>query len=187
MPDALDHTVGAPVPGVSVRVVDNREIELPVGHEGELRLKGPQCFLGYADAALDADAFDNDGWLRTAISGCSMRMAMSMSRVESKMRSSATRRMFRRLRSRMCSSPIPRWPMLQSSACPTLTPASAYAPWWYLRSVDSVSLESLVQHCRSRGLSRDKLPERLVIVDALPRNQARKSNQESAPRRVRLK
>ncbi|OBA80746.1 hypothetical protein A9W99_15880 [Mycobacterium sp. 1164966.3] len=28
-------------------------------------LKGPQCFLGYADAALDADAFDSEGWLRT--------------------------------------------------------------------------------------------------------------------------
>jgi acyl-CoA synthetase (AMP-forming)/AMP-acid ligase II len=34
-----------------------------------------------------------------------------------------------------------------------------------------VSLESLVQHCRSRGLSRYKYPELLVIVDALPRNQ----------------
>ena len=53
-PDVLDYTVGAPVPGVSVRVVD-----------GELRLKGPQCFLGYADATLDADAFDDEGWLRT--------------------------------------------------------------------------------------------------------------------------
>ena len=46
-------------------MVDNSETELPVGHEGELRLKGPQCFLGYVDATLDADAFDTDGWLRT--------------------------------------------------------------------------------------------------------------------------
>ena len=68
-PEVLDHTVGAPGPGVSVRVIDDRGIELPAGQEGELRLKGPQCFLGYADATLDADAFDEDGWLRTAISG----------------------------------------------------------------------------------------------------------------------
>jgi cyclohexanecarboxylate-CoA ligase len=34
-----------------------------------------------------------------------------------------------------------------------------------------VSLESLVQQRRSRGLSRYKHPERLVIVDTLPRNQ----------------
>ena len=37
-------------------------------------------------------------------------------------------------------------------------------------SVDGVSLESLVRHCQSRGLSRYKHPERLVLVDALPRN-----------------
>jgi non-ribosomal peptide synthetase component E (peptide arylation enzyme) len=38
-------------------------------------------------------------------------------------------------------------------------------------SVDGVSLESLVQHCQLQGLSRYKHPERLVIVDTLPRNQ----------------
>jgi non-ribosomal peptide synthetase component E (peptide arylation enzyme) len=32
-------------------------------------------------------------------------------------------------------------------------------------------LESLVQHCQSRGLSRYKHPEHLVVVETLPRNQ----------------
>jgi acyl-CoA synthetase (AMP-forming)/AMP-acid ligase II len=31
----------------------------------ELRLKGPQCFLGYVDRAQDAAAFDDEGWFRT--------------------------------------------------------------------------------------------------------------------------
>ena len=35
--------------GVSVRVVDEAEREVALGGEGELRLKGPQCFLGYVD------------------------------------------------------------------------------------------------------------------------------------------
>lgn len=30
-PEVLDHTVGPPVPGVSVRVVGDNETELPVG------------------------------------------------------------------------------------------------------------------------------------------------------------
>ncbi len=47
-------TAGRPSPHVEARVVD-----------GELRLKGPQCFLGYVDASLDAEAFDDEGWLRT--------------------------------------------------------------------------------------------------------------------------
>ena len=68
-PDLLDRTVGRPVPGVSVRVVDETERVVGVGEEGELRLKGPQCFLGYVDASLDADAFDDDGWFRTGDRG----------------------------------------------------------------------------------------------------------------------
>ncbi|MCU1364595.1 MAG: fadK 2 [Ilumatobacteraceae bacterium] len=52
--DTLETTAGRPARGVLVRVVD-----------GELRLKGPQCFAGYIDAGLDADAFDEDGWFRT--------------------------------------------------------------------------------------------------------------------------
>ena len=55
--------------------------------------------------------------------------------------------------------------MLDRSAgariCAVVVPASA----------DGLSLESLAQHCHSRGLSRCKDPERLVIVDTLPRNQ----------------
>src|SRR5690606_37102347 len=64
-PDWLDHTVGQPVPGVTVRVVAEDGTELGVGEEGELRLKGPQCFAGYVDPALDAEALDDDGWFRT--------------------------------------------------------------------------------------------------------------------------
>ena len=72
-PDAdaavLDHTVGPPVPGVRVRVVGDDEREVAPGGDGELRLKGPQCFLGYVDESLDADAFDADGWFRSGDRG----------------------------------------------------------------------------------------------------------------------
>jgi non-ribosomal peptide synthetase component E (peptide arylation enzyme) len=60
--------------------------------------------------------------------------------------------------------------MSPSSECPIVVLASACAVV-VPASSDSVSLKSLVQHCRSRGLSRYKYPEHLVIVDALPRNQ----------------
>jgi len=50
----LATTVGRPARGVEVRVAD-----------GELRLRGPQCFLGYANPAQDAAAFDAEGWFRT--------------------------------------------------------------------------------------------------------------------------
>ena len=52
---AFQGSVGRPIHGVEVRVAA----------DGELRFRGPQLFLGYVDAALDADAFDSDGFFRT--------------------------------------------------------------------------------------------------------------------------
>jgi non-ribosomal peptide synthetase component E (peptide arylation enzyme) len=63
--DMLARTEGAPVGGVEARVVDLDGHEVGPGTEGELRLKGPQMFLGYVDAALDEQGFDEDGWFRT--------------------------------------------------------------------------------------------------------------------------
>jgi non-ribosomal peptide synthetase component E (peptide arylation enzyme) len=167
----LDHTVGAPVPGVSVRVVDNREIELPVGQEGELRLKGPQCFLGYADATLDADAFDKDGWLRTGDLG--LIDADGNVRVTGRSKDAIIRNA-ENVSALEIENALATHPAVADVAvigvpdrqagervCAVVVPAAA----------EGVSLESLVQHCRSQGLSRYKYPERLVIVDTLPRNQ----------------
>jgi non-ribosomal peptide synthetase component E (peptide arylation enzyme) len=171
MPDVLDHTVGAPVPGVSVRVVDNRDIELPVGNEGELRLKGPQCFLGYADAALDADAFDSDGWLRTGDLG--LLDAHGNVHVTGRIKDAIIRNAenVSALEVENVLVTHPEVADVAVIAVPDPDTGERVCAVVVPRSVDGMSLESLVQHCRSRGLSRYKFPERLVIVDALPRNQ----------------
>jgi acyl-CoA synthetase (AMP-forming)/AMP-acid ligase II len=159
-PDVLDYTVGAPVRGVSVRVVD-----------GELRLKGPQCFLGYADSTLDVDAFDNDGWLRTGDLG--LIDADGNVRVTGRIKDAIIRNA-ENVSALEIENVLATHPAVADVAvigvpdrsagervCAVVVPTSA----------DGVSLESLVQHCYSLGLSRYKYPERLVIVDTLPRNQ----------------
>lgn len=170
-PESLDHTVGAPTRGVSVRVVGSDDAELPVWQEGELRLKGPQCFLGYADPALDLDAFDRDGWLRTGdlglvdqdgnvhvtgrIKDAIIRNAENVSALEVE-NVLATHPAVADVA--VIGVPDPR---TGERVCAVVVPAPA----------EDVSLESLVRHCHSSGLSRYKHPERLVIVEALPRNQ----------------
>lgn len=173
-PEVLDHTVGTPGPGVSVRVVGNGERELPAGQEGELRLKGPQCFLGYADPALDADAFDADGWLRTGDLG--MIDADGNVRVTGRIKDAIIRNAENvsalEVENALATHPavadvavigVPD-PRTGERVCAVVVPAPG----------EDVSLEALVQHCHSQGLSRYKHPERLVIVDALPRNQFEK-------------
>ncbi|MGI8335551.1 class I adenylate-forming enzyme family protein [Actinomadura scrupuli] len=63
--EALARTEGRATEGVHLRVVGPGGRELGPGEEGELRARGPQVMRGYVDAALDADAFDAEGYLRT--------------------------------------------------------------------------------------------------------------------------
>jgi len=63
--DRLAHTEGRATHGVTIKIVrPDGEVAGP-GEEGEVRAKGPQVMRGYVDASLDADAFDEDGWFRT--------------------------------------------------------------------------------------------------------------------------
>lgn len=59
-------SVGIPVPGVQVRLVDPEGDDVLVGDHGELLVKGPNVFAGYWN---DPDATERvllpDGWLRT--------------------------------------------------------------------------------------------------------------------------
>jgi cyclohexanecarboxylate-CoA ligase len=59
-------TEGRPIAPAEVRIVDPESgaIRAPDG-EGEVQARGPECFVGYADAALNAEVFTADGWFRT--------------------------------------------------------------------------------------------------------------------------
>jgi len=59
-------TVGLPVPGTALKIINDDGEELPLGERGELCVKGPQVMKGYwhrPDAT--AEVLDADGWLKT--------------------------------------------------------------------------------------------------------------------------
>lgn len=59
-------TIGLPLPGVSLRLVDADGHDCLVGDPGEIWVKGANVFKGYLDdAAATARALTSDGWLRT--------------------------------------------------------------------------------------------------------------------------
>jgi acyl-CoA synthetase (AMP-forming)/AMP-acid ligase II len=58
-------TDGRPLPGVEIRLVDDDGKDVEVGMPGEIWSKGPDCFMGYTDAALTAATFSADGWFMT--------------------------------------------------------------------------------------------------------------------------
>jgi long-chain acyl-CoA synthetase len=68
-PDSPDHgpgSVGTPLPGVEVRIVDGDGEDVEPGDPGELLVRGPNVFAGYfEDPGATAAVVDRAGWLHT--------------------------------------------------------------------------------------------------------------------------
>lgn len=59
-------SVGRPIPGVEVRIIDADGLDVELGDQGELWVRGPNVFAGYwEDDEATATALTPDGWLRT--------------------------------------------------------------------------------------------------------------------------
>jgi long-chain acyl-CoA synthetase len=59
-------SVGRPLPGVEVRLVDEAGTDVLEGDPGEIWVRGPNVFGGYfEDAPATAEVLTGDGWLRT--------------------------------------------------------------------------------------------------------------------------
>lgn len=64
--DAPEGSIGIPLPGVEVRLVDGDGEDTLAGDPGEVWVRGPNVFAGYwADPEATRAAVDDDGWLRT--------------------------------------------------------------------------------------------------------------------------
>jgi len=65
-PEVIATTVGRPLPGVSVRIVDDEGGPVPAGEPGEILVRGFNVMKEYfEDAKATEEAIDPDGWLRT--------------------------------------------------------------------------------------------------------------------------
>jgi acyl-CoA synthetase (AMP-forming)/AMP-acid ligase II len=156
----LGSTVGHPVHGVTVRVAD----------DGELRLKGPQCFLGYTDPSLDADAFDEEGWFRTGDLGIVRedgRVAI-IGRIKDVIIRNAEN-----ISSLEVEEVLHRHPAVEDAAVlglPDPRTGERLCAVVVAAPGQEVTLAALAGHCLSEGLARYKCPEEVHVVDALPRN-----------------
>ncbi|WP_368861833.1 class I adenylate-forming enzyme family protein [Frankia gtarii] len=168
-----DHasTEGPPGEGAEVVVVRGDGSRADPGESGEIRVRGPQLMLGYVDAALDAEAFDADGFFRTGDLG--FVDERSYLTVTGRLKEVIIRNM-ENISAREVAEPLAAHPGVVDVAvlgvpdpvtgervCAVVVPADAAAP---------PTLSQLCEYLLAGGLNKRKLPERLEIVDALPRN-----------------
>jgi long-chain acyl-CoA synthetase len=58
-------SVGRPVWGTRLRIVDEAGVDLPPGQPGEIWVRGAQVFAGYHPPGETDETFSADGWFRT--------------------------------------------------------------------------------------------------------------------------
>jgi long-chain acyl-CoA synthetase len=63
--EARPGSIGLPLPGVEVRLVDERGADVEDGDPGEIVLRGPNVFAGYWRRPDETAAAFRDGWLLT--------------------------------------------------------------------------------------------------------------------------
>jgi acyl-CoA synthetase (AMP-forming)/AMP-acid ligase II len=151
-------------------VVAEDGTECTVGQEGELRLDGPQRFVGYVDPTLDRDAVDEQGWFRTGDLGfvdiegnvhltgrlkdIVIRNAENISVIE-------------------IEELLFKHPSVSDAAVlgmPDPRTGERVCAVVVTRPGAVLTLEALREHCRAEGLALQKCPEQLEFVAEMPRN-----------------
>jgi len=167
----LAQTEGRVVPGVQLRIVGNDGRDLDPGQEGELRLRGPQLCQGYVDSSLDADAFDDQGFFRTGDLGIvgPRGHVQITGRIKDIIIRNAENISAQEVEDVLYTHPKVADVAVVGVPDP-VTGERACAVVVLTESAGSLSLTELVDYCREQKLANQKIPERLQIVDQLPRN-----------------
>jgi len=172
-PATLASTEGRPLPGVEIRVVDTDGAPCPTGTPGELRVRGPQIMLGYQNPALDAAAFDADGYFCTGDIGVINEEGYVS--ITGRLKDVIIRN-GENIAAREVEDLLHAMPAIADAAVIGLpderTGESVCA---VIVAIDGgPSLEEIHATMTAAGLRRQALPARLVVRDALPRNPAGK-------------
>lgn len=178
---------GRALRGIDLAIVDETGGRCAPGAEGEIRATGPECFLGYANSALDEETFDAQGRLRTGDLG--VVDADGYLRITGRRKDIIVRK-GEKISAREVEELLGQHEAIaecavialpdqergeMACACITLTEGT---------SAETLGdVHALSAWLRARGLTPQKRPERLELVQALPRGASGKIDKRELVRR----
>ncbi|MDX3569469.1 class I adenylate-forming enzyme family protein [Streptomyces sp. ID05-47C] len=162
--DTADHlatTEGRPPEGMEIRIVD-----------GEVRLRGEAVCQGYLDPAQTAEAFDQDGFLRTGDLG---HVTDSGHLVLTGRLKDVIIRKGENISAKEIEDLLHTHPSVGDVAVIGLPDPErgerVCAVVEQPEGTENLTLDTVTAYLRAAGLSVHKLPEQLEVVDSLPRNE----------------
>lgn len=150
-----------------LRIADDAGNAMPDGAEGEITVRGPALFLGYADAAQTAEAFDAHGFFHTGDLGVAAGEALTVTGRKKDL----IIRGGENLSPKEIEDVLHTHPAVREAAVVSMPhPRLGEGVWAYVIADGAPpTLAALLEHCVAAGLAKQKAPERLEIVADLPR------------------
>ncbi len=168
-PERNATTDGPLIGAAELRIVDPSTSEdVPSGTPGELLARGPEMFVGYLDAGLDAQAFIEGGWFRTGdLAVYDGEYLTIVDRLKD-----IIIRGGENISAQEVEAVLVTHPTIAEAACVAMPDAvmGEKVCAFVIASPGQVPMLEVVRaHLAERGLARFKLPERLEIREVLPR------------------
>jgi acyl-CoA synthetase (AMP-forming)/AMP-acid ligase II len=175
--DPLDKralTDGCLLPHNEIRIVDDDGKDVEAGRPGEVASRGPELFVGYSGDALNVASFLPGGWFLTGDIGVVDEdgyLTITDRKKDVIIRGGEN------IASKEVEDVLSRHPTIDEVAV-VAEPDERYGErvcaFVTLRESTELSLEVVQRHFAQAGVARQKTPERLEVVDELPRTAAGK-------------
>ncbi|CAN7246615.1 AMP-binding protein [Pseudoduganella sp. LjRoot289] len=152
-----------------VRVVDDDGRELPAGVEGEICARGPAMMLGYADPQQSAESFDADGYFRTGDLG---HVTPERAIVITGRKKDLINRGGEKISAKEVEDILHRHAAIDEAAVvamPHERLGETVCAYVTLKAGQALDFEQMIAHVCGTGVARQKYPERLVVLETLPR------------------
>ncbi len=170
--EKLASTEGAACPPETrIRIVSLDGAAAAPGEEGEIRVRAPQQCLGYWDASLDAQAFDEDGFFRTGDLG--HLDADGFLTITGRLKDVIIRK-GENISAKEVEDLLHQHPKVAEAAVVGLPHAAsgerACAVVVCVEASEPLAFDEMAAFLRERELMVQKIPEQLELVGELPRN-----------------
>jgi acyl-CoA synthetase len=170
-PAASDKQLAATTDGAiidyQVRIVDDQEHDVPMGHEGEILARGPAMFMGYADEQQTKDAITADGYFRTGDIG---RITRERGILITGRKKDLIIRGGENISAKEIEDVLHTHPSVQEAtvvAMPHERLGEGICAYIILKGeADAVTLAA---HVQASGLAKQKIPERFEFITDFPR------------------
>ena len=162
-------SIGWPVPGVEIRIVDDAGRDVAAGEPGELWIKSPSAMDAYVNAPEETREVLVDGWFRTG--DLATVSADGLVTIVGRKRERILRGGYSifpaEVEAVLLTHPAVAEAAVLGMPHPEL--GEDVAAFVALRPDSAATVEELIAHCRDR-LAAFKYPRQLTVLDALPRS-----------------